>query len=323
MHTLFLLKIMAKHNRSRCIAMPLIGMLLALCINSGIVAASTSASGFIRAVSMPGWKPEQQPYTYSPSNLYNYINGAADFFIVYGFVELAGATYLPVAEHDSSSITIDIYDMDKKLNAFAVFQARRDLQLPSFNIGAASFAADGLAAFHKGRYYVEIQAFLTDKKHKDVLKKAAEKVVSQIPGDNSLPKELSFFPAESRITGSEQYIKGGILGHGFLNRGLLCSYQLPGGKATAFIASLPSKEQALKAFQQHRSFLKKAGKQCRDLAGTRNHGFISEEPYHKKIIVWQEGCFVAGVYDLVSSDTGKGEKLLEEIVKKLKRALPF
>ena len=59
------------------------------------------------------------------------------------------------------------------------------------------------------------------------------------------------------------------------------------------------------AVDHHRSFLEKSEKKCLPLEGFGKHSFVSEEPYHKTIIVKQTGAFVAGVYDLTSVEAGK------------------
>jgi hypothetical protein len=263
---------------------------------------------------VPGWKPEGQPYRYIPENLYGYINGGADYFIAYGFIALTGANYSPDSG-GMDSVTVDIYDMGDKLNAFGVFQPRRDSQAPSLNIGAGSFGSDDYVAFHKDRFYVEIQAYITGKKEKRVVKNMASMVAAHLPGDDSLPHELSYFPEKARIAGSERYIKGGILGHAFLDRGMVCDYRIEGKKVTAFVAFLPSYRDAVLAVDRHRSFLEKSGKTWLPLEGFGTHSFVSKEPYHKIIIAKQAGTFVAGVFDLTSVEAGK--PLLTEILRKI------
>lgn len=265
-------------------------------------------------LSAPGWKPEGQPYHYLPENLYEYINGGADFFIAFGFVELTGVNYSPLSG-GMDSVTVDIYDMGDTLNAFGVFQPRRDSRAPSLNIGTGSFGSDDYVAFHKDRYYVEIQAYFTGKKEKRLVKDMAAKVAAHLPGDDALPHELSYFPEKSRIAGSERYIRNGILGHAFLDRGMVCDYGIDGKKVTAFVAFLPSEKAAVMAVDLHRSFLEKSGKKCLTLEGFGTHSFVSEEPYHKTIIVKQAGAFVAGVYDLTSVEAGK--ILLTEILRNI------
>jgi hypothetical protein len=281
----------------------------------GAGASESSLETFLGArLPVPGWKAEGQTYRFVPENLYEYIDGAADFFIAYGFIGLTGANYSPVSG-GMDSVTIDIYDMGNTLNAFGVFQPRKASRAPSLNIGAWSFGSDDYVAFHKDRYYVEIQAYITGRKEKRPVIDMAARVAAHLPGDDALPHELSYFPEKSRIAGSERYIRGGILGHAFLDRGMVCEYGMDGKKVTAFVAFLPSDRAAVTAVEHHRSFLEKSGKQCQPLEGFGMHSFVSEEPHHKIIIVKQAGAFVAGVYDLTSVEAGK--TLLTEILRNI------
>ena len=298
-----------------CISFLIILLLLVgTCINS--VAESRVEAIFTTTLPVSGWNLEGQPYRYIPQNLYKYINGGADFFIAYGFIELTGANYSPVSG-ERDFVTIDIYDLGNKLNAFGVFQSRRDSHVSSLNIGTASVASDGYIAFYKDRFYVEIQAYIISKKDKGVIKNMASSVAELLPGENSLPMELSYLPEKGRIAGSERYIRVGILGHAFLDRGIMCDYQNEGEKVSAFVAILPSYQDAVKAVEQHRSFLKKSKKKCLPLDKFGEHSFVSKEPYHNKIIETQRGKFVVGVYDLSTIETGK--TLLADILKNIKQ----
>jgi hypothetical protein len=258
-----------------------------------------------------------KPYRYSPQNLYKYINGEADFFIAYGFVSLVGANYSPESD-GSDSITVDVYDMRDKLNAFGVFQSKRGTESSSLKIGAACFSADGYLVFYKDRYYVEILSFVEGEQWKTEHVIVARKVAEKIQGDISPPYELSYLSEFGRIEGSERYIKGGILGHAFLDRGLICDHRLEGDVVSAFVAFFRSSEDAVSSFQKHKDFLRMAGKKCVPLNGFGEYGFVSQEPYHKNIVSVQEGSFVLGVYDLL--EVQKGIELLKDILKRIKAA---
>jgi hypothetical protein len=275
---------------------------------------ASSAQVIIKeTVPVPGWKSEGEVYVFNPSNLYTYIDGAADFFIAYGFVELAGTSYIPI-NAGKDAITVDIYDMGKPLNAFGVFQSRKDDSLPSLNIGTASLGADGYLVFYKDRYYVEIQALITEKETA-VIQTTAQRIAERIPGDNAIPMELSSFPEKNKIAGSERYIRGGILGHAFLDRGIICDYRIDSESVSTFIAFMPSRKDAITTVEIYRKFLCGSGKPCSSLEGFGERGFASEEPYHKNIILAGEGAFVVGVYDITS--VKQGTQLLKDVIKTL------
>jgi hypothetical protein len=271
---------------------------------------------FKEALPSPEWQIDGQPYGYGPQNLYEYINGEAEFFIAFGFVELTGANYILDAG-GSDTVTIDIYNMGDKLNAFGVFQSKRGNRASGLNLGPASMGSDGYLAFYKDRFFVEIQAYITREKEKHRTDIMAASLAAHLPGDNSPPPELFYFPEDNRIAGSERYINGGILGHAFLDRGVLCSYRILGQKLTAYVAMLPSARDAVNAVENHRFFLLKSGKKCLPLEGFGSHAFVSEEPYHQKIMEAPVGGFVAGVYDM--NTLKAGETLLADIVTILKQ----
>ena len=107
-------------------------------------------SEIFKRINLSGTKIMGSPYHFEPLNLFEYINGAADFFIAYGFVSLEGACYFMESDADDS-VSVDIYNMGEKLNAFGVFQSKRDKEAPSLNIGTASFGVDGYLAFYEDK----------------------------------------------------------------------------------------------------------------------------------------------------------------------------
>ncbi|MGD2150811.1 MAG: hypothetical protein PVF99_09405 [Desulfobacterales bacterium] len=279
-------------------------------------AESGDAPIFTEALPSPEWQMEGKPYGFVPQNLYEYINGEAEFFIAFGFVELTGANYSSVIGGEDT-VTIDIYDMGNKLNAFGVFQSKRGGQASALNLGAASTGSDGYLAFYKDRFFVEIQAYITREKERHMAETMAASIANHLPGDNTPPSELFYFPEKNRIVGSERYITGGILGHAFLDRGMVCNYRIQSQKVTAFVAMLPSPRDAVSAVKQHRAFFLKSGKKCYSLDRFGEYGFVSEEPYHQKIMEAQIGVFVAGVYDLSTLEAGK--TLLADIITTIKQ----
>ncbi len=289
-------------------------LLLMLVAGGSIRAGSTFETIFNAALPLPEWKMEGQPYHYEAQNLYEYINGAAEFFIAYGFIELHGANY-GSASGPMGSAAIDIYDMGNGLNAFGVFQARRNNQAYALNVGAASAGSDGYLAFIKDRFYIEMQVETLNQNATEVIATMASRIAAHLPGNNSLPKELSYLPEKGRVAGSERYIRGGILGHSFLDQGLVGDYRLEGETVSVFIVFFSSSQEAITAVEQHRAFLRTSNKDPASLDGFGAHSLVSEEPYHNKIIETQHGALVVGVYDLINLKVGK--TLLTDTLKNL------
>jgi hypothetical protein len=264
---------------------------------------------------IPGWKMIDKPYHYGPEDLYKYINGQAESFLAYGFVKLKGVNYA-LESGGEDTITVDVYDMGEKLNAFGMFQSKRGSEPSSSEIGAASYRTNGYLAFYKGRRYVEILSFVKDEQWKQQHIVIAQKVAEKIKGDALPPRELSYLPESDKVEGSERYVKGGILGHAFLDRGLVSEHRVNGDVVSAFVALFSSSDDASVAFEAHKNVLQKAGKECLPVSEIGQRAFSSQEPYHKNILVGQEGPVVIGVYDL--PETQQGMDLLKDMAKRVK-----
>ena len=262
------------------------------------------------------WRLVGDNYSYLPDTLYNYINGAADLFISYGFLSLTGGEYYR-GSNQRENVTVDIYDMGSALNAFGVFQSKRDTEVRSLTLGAGAFGTEKYIFFYKGRFYVEIQAYVLSSTTSDVVMKMAQHVDQRIGGDAAPPSELRYLPDDNRVAGSEMYITGGILGHGFLDRGLLCDYTIGAETVKAFVVFFSSDALAVKALDQYKSYLESLGEKWQVMNGLGENGFASQEPYHKHILVAQQGAFVAGVADL--SQSSKGEELLKRILRTVQK----
>jgi hypothetical protein len=232
-----------------------------------------------RTIGEAGWRISGEPYSYNPQNLYSYIDGAADLFIAYGFIKLQGAEYVDTAD-TKESLTADIYDMGSKLSAFGMFNSKKDPASPSLNIGAGSFGNEQYVIFYKSRFYVEVQPRIAREKNKPAPISIARKIAARIPGDDRQPRELAYFPPEHKVPDTENYVAGGILGHGFLPRGLVCDYAIGGTTVKAFIALFPSVADASAALEQYQAYVKKTGETVHAASGFGGKGFTAKEHYH-------------------------------------------
>jgi hypothetical protein len=200
-----------------------------------------------------------------------------------------------------------------------MFTSKKDPASPTLSIGAESFGNDQYVAFYKDRFYVEIQPRISSEKNRLIPQKAARLVAQKISAPSVRPALLGFFPEADKISGSENYIVGGILGHAFLPQGVVSEYYINGEAIKAFIAPFPSPPGAQTAFEQYKQFISSIGKPVEQNNTVGERSFCAQEPYHKNIIVAQQGCFVAGITEL--SSPKQGTVLLENIIKNLKKPL--
>lgn len=171
--------------------------------------------------SIKGWDRESEVKTYYSDNLWEYINGAADNFISYGFQTLKCCDI----SKDGLIVTLNIYDMDAPINAFGIFNSERDPEEESLDIGAESVILPPYQCLMlKGLYYIKIDVYegeITQVNGRELLKAVAQ----ALPGDDKLPGELNMLPLQNKISGSEDFIKQDFLGLKVLENCLFAEYK--------------------------------------------------------------------------------------------------
>ena len=65
-----------------------------------------------------GWKQSGEMQSFTPKTLYEYINGAADLYIMYDFQELKSAEYV---NEKKASVIIDVYRHKTPTHAFGIY----------------------------------------------------------------------------------------------------------------------------------------------------------------------------------------------------------
>ncbi len=159
-----------------------------------------------------GWLWRRPPATYSPGTLYQYIDGAADLYLAYGFRQ---AKVVEFYRGKTDVVMLDVYDMERPIQAFGIFASERPEGAKRLKAGAQGYAMKGLAAFWKGPFYVKLSVVEGKGKGLEALARAAD---MYLPAPAELPIEFRFLPSANRVRGSERYVKRDALGHRFLRR---------------------------------------------------------------------------------------------------------
>jgi hypothetical protein len=159
------------------------------------------------------------------SDMYEYMDGGADIYHVYGVVALAHQEL----KQGQSEITADIFDMGNPLNAFGIYAAERAPDYHFVAVGAEGYREEGTLNFLQGRYYVKLSG-------SGGLDKLAAAISQKIGGGRSMPGLLDLLPPENRVARSEKYLVQAPEGHEFLAPALSAEYLVGGKKATLLIS---------------------------------------------------------------------------------------
>lgn len=237
-----------------------------------------------------GWKLTEEPRTYLPGTLFEYIDGAAESYLSYGFQELAVGDYKN--EKTPATLTVEIYDMGSGLSAFGIYSAERYPGSRYLEVGAQGYFEEGTLNFFVGQDYVKLICFDGGDAAEAVLKEFAGQIGKGLGKGGGLPPVLALFPREGLVANSEKFIRQNVLGYGFLHDGYIADYRSSGQDFELFIIEGQDAAEAAKMLEQFLAAQAKSGSPV-EKAGP---GFHVKDHYAQNVFLAVKGRhFVGGM----------------------------
>lgn len=228
---------------------------------------------------LEGYKLTTNYPVYGPENLWDFIDGAADTYLSYGFADLHVAEY----KKGKNVIKLEIYRLSDNTMAFGIYSTERSPSFKFMNLGAQGYIADGAINFFKGKYYVKIRIYSKSEKTLKSAESLALNVSSMLEGDSKMPAVLSKFPETGKKQNEESYINESVLGHKFLNKAYKATYELGSDNFTIFIMETNSPEEAKKSAE---AYLTATGI---DIVESGSGKFMLKDGYNGTIFLASEG----------------------------------
>ena len=274
-----------------------------LCVPLLLATTTGKSGGGVDRLVFPlpsGWQVQVDTATYGPENLWEYIDGAADLFVSYGFEMLQCATYKTPS---GAEVRAEAYRHRDAANAYGMYSQERSPENAPVPTGTEGCADAGMINVVVGRWYLKLSGSASTTSG-DLLA-VAQAVDAALGSPRGLPSEFGKLPAEMRIPRSEQYIARDFLGYGFLARVFLARYG-EGEGAQIFVMSTASPEAAAKI---RSSFLHVAGVNEMPPGSGPTH---LTDPHHGDVDLVIRGSEVFGLLGC-----GKNETLRTALLKKL------
>jgi len=257
-----------------------------------------------------GWKQTGEVETFIPKNLYEYINGAADLYLMYDFEELKVAEY---QNDKKASVTIDVYRHKTPIHAFGIYSQERLPNANYIDIGAQGYVESNVLNFLAGPYYVKIGSYNTGAEDQEVLLTFAKKVMDHLGEKGTLPPLLGAFPAEGKVKNSEKFIAKNFLGYSFLHSSFTADYEIAGKKFKLFIIEDRDPNECRNTIQK---YLEQTGKTEKNILEGRH---LIPDPHHGEIELYWQGEYIWGILNINDPDLrSKYLKLFEEGLQKRK-----
>jgi len=203
-----------------------------------------------------GWQIGRKDQVFNRENLYNYINGGAELYLSYGFLEMINRTYVL---SDQPDILVDILDMGTSQNAFGVFAHSRESIASDF--GQGSEYHQGYLNFWKDRYVISIISSPETDESKQALFELAKVIEVAVAQDGPLPEILEILPEQNLVEESIRYFRNhfwmnahyfiadeNILNISDQTDGLLAWYGEPGQRSILLLVKYPQDGESQAAF---------------------------------------------------------------------------
>jgi hypothetical protein len=175
---------------------------------------------------------------YTPENLWDLINGAADAYLSYDFRELRTAVY---SNNKGQTVKVYAFKHSNPTNAFGIYSQERNPDYDYLNIGAQGFKSPGALYFIKGPYYIQIST--NDKPLYEKLDPLAREIDAAMDLKSTLPKEINLLPEEGKIKHSEKYIANDFLGYSYMHSAFVAEYKKDETQFQVFIIAPETEEE--------------------------------------------------------------------------------
>ncbi len=258
---------------------------LALTLAAATLAAQAPDCGLA-----PGWKQKGPARSFVAENLFEYMNGNAEGYLIYQFVKMNGVT----CESGPDTIVFDVSEMADPESAYGIFAANRDPKVPVEKIGMGSQIVPRKAVFAKGNYYVELAANPA-KDHSPALRTFVAAMEQRIAGRTELPDAFGWFPQEKLVADSIRLVPESVLGLRILKRGYVAQYET--GKAFVILEVTPESAAALMGKLKARIGETQPAK-------IPDEAFQAFDRYLNGLCVFRKGRYIGGYANLPPGDDG-------------------
>lgn len=170
---------------------------------------------------IPGWRLNGLPVVYTPANLWDFIDGAAELYLIYGFNELQVGEY---RRGDGVEVRAELYRHLDAASAFGIYASERSAELAAVAAGGEGYEAEGILNFVEDRFYVKLSTQAKRPLSEAVLREVASHIDTHLGSRNSLPEGLLRLPEAGRRRRTEGYVPGSFLGYPFLRSAFTARY---------------------------------------------------------------------------------------------------
>jgi hypothetical protein len=235
--------------------------------------------------------------SYNTDNLFEFMDGAADLYLIYDF---SGLNLQQYKDKNGNTITIEIYNQKTVNNSFGIYGQERPFECEYLDIGTQANYIEGYLNFYQGKYYVKVGGYNLGAKDRELLTSAAKKVSGALGEKTAPPAILKVFPEKSKVKNREEYIPKDFLGYSFFEKAFTSEYQDAGVAYKLFIIETPDRPALEKSVAEY----KKATNIKEDILKDGTHEV--NDQYQGKLFISVSGKYIVGILNPENAKVDKG-----------------
>lgn len=197
---------------------------------------------------MKPWTRETEIKTYDTETLWEYINGAAEYYLRFGFQKLETVEY---ALDENNYLKAELYWHSSPLNTFGIYAFERPSDGGFLNIGNEGYKAASALNFYSGNCYVKIHSNQTDSFTLKTIENIATAISEKLASQGGEVSELKILPEEQRIAHSEKHIPENYLGYSFFKNVITASFQDDKNSYEMFCIAFENNDSALEPLKRY------------------------------------------------------------------------
>lgn len=212
----------------------------------------------IASLAPRGWEIFDKVKQFTPRNLYEQIDGRAEFFLAYDIIRMTFASFIH-NDNEGQFIDLSIYDMGSSTNAFGVFSGERSPGETPVRLGRKGYSSDANFFIWKGRYYIRIIASDSTDEFKKIGMDLARQVTDLLVDAGDSVWGLSALPQTDRVPESERYVRVDAMGLDFMKETYMARYRKENATVTAFLSRRDTPETARAIVSRYKEYARKYG----------------------------------------------------------------
>jgi hypothetical protein len=266
------------------------------------VASPSELAEVVTALRPEGWEIHKKVMWYTAENLYELIDGRAEFYVAYDVISVCFVSFTRSSKSDIF-IDVSIYDMGTATNAFGVFTAERSPEATQLKLGRDSYRTGADYYIWKGRYYVQVIAPGDSAKYQQITRNIAEQVTNSLRDSKEHVWGLTALPKGNLVPQSVRYYLVDAMGLDFMKNTYTAHYQTEEAEVIVFLSrrdSVESAESAVTELMEHMNFY---GKEVITLS-VGGIELVACDMGGIHDIVFQKGRLVGGVTGVEKKEVG-------------------